>query len=89
MQNNKLEDISGYNVHQKLLFLNENFQYLGMKDKEIIKKFCGEAQAIDTNDATDDAEINLASNSDHKIDVVSNLHQPGLNEQDQKYVEIA
>lgn len=45
-----------------------------MKDKEIIKKFCGEAHH-DTNDATDDAEINLASNSDQKIDVVSYMQE--------------
>jgi len=40
MQNNKLEDIKGYQYPQKLLGLNDNFQYLGMKDKEVIAKFC-------------------------------------------------
>ena len=40
MQNNKLEEIKGYQYPQKLLFLNENFQLLSMKDKEIIRKFC-------------------------------------------------
>lgn len=76
MQHNKIENISNYSFSKKMIGLNENYQHLCMKDKDIIKKFCGSKplgkasnQPIESTNDISDQDMN--TEKEKKIDLMS------------------